>query len=50
MDNSTTTKEARINNGEQTVSALNGVGKTEQLNAKEFDHFMIPCTKKFKID
>ena len=29
------TKEARIYNGEKTVSLINGVGKTEQLHAKE---------------
>ena len=29
------TKEPRIYDGERTVSSINGVGKTEQLNAKE---------------
>ena len=30
-----TTKEARIHNGGKTVSSINGVGKTGQLNGKE---------------
>ena len=29
------TKEARIYNGEKTVSSTNGVGKTGQIHAKE---------------
>ena len=29
------TKEARIYNGEEIVSLINGVGKTRQLHAKE---------------
>jgi len=29
------TKEARIYNGEKTVSSINGVGKTGQLHVKE---------------
>ena len=29
------TVEARIYNGEKTVSSVNGAGKTEQLHAKE---------------
>ena len=29
------TKEVRIYNGEKIVSAINGVGKTGQLHAKE---------------
>ena len=30
-----TTKEARIHNGGKTVSSINGVGKTGQLNGKD---------------
>ena len=29
------TKQARIYNGEKTVSSISGVGKTEQLHVKE---------------
>ena len=29
------TKEARINNGEKTVSSISGAGKTEELHVKE---------------
>ena len=32
---STMTKEARIYNGEKTVSSISGAGKTEQLHVKE---------------
>ena len=31
------TKEARINNGEKTVSSISDVGKTGQVYAKEWD-------------
>ena len=31
------TKEARIYNGEKTASSINGVGKTGQLNVKEWN-------------
>lgn len=34
MGNKSLTKEAKIYNGEKTVSLINGVGKTGQLNAK----------------
>ena len=35
MVNSSTTKEARIYNGEKTVSSVNGARKTGQLHVKE---------------
>ena len=41
------TKEARIYNGEKTVSSINGVGKTGQLHIKrmKLEHFLTPHTK-----
>ena len=35
MLNSSTTKEARIDDGEKTVSSKSGTGKTGQLHVKE---------------
>ena len=35
MDTLFLTKEARIYNGAQTVSSINGAGKTGQLHVKE---------------
>ena len=35
MVNKPMTKEARIYNGEKTVSSISGAGKTGQLHAKE---------------
>ena len=43
------TKEARIYNVDKTASSINGVGKTEQLHAKESNWtFPTPHTKKKK--
>ena len=39
-------KEARIHNGEKTVSSVNSFGKTGQLHAKESNWTTLtPCTK-----
>ena len=35
MVNQPMTKEAKIHNGEKTVSSINGAGKTGQLHVKE---------------
>ena len=35
MDTSSLTKEAKIHNGEKTVSSTNGAGKTGQLRVKK---------------
>ena len=32
------TKEARIYNGEKTLSSISGAGKTRQLHVKELNH------------
>ena len=41
------TKEARIYNGEKTVSSVSGAGKTGQLhgNRMKLEHSLTPCTK-----
>ena len=41
------TKEARIYNGEKTVSSISGAGKTGQLHVKELklEHSLTPYTK-----
>ena len=41
------TKEARINNGEKTVSSASGVGKAGQLQCKlmKLEHPLTPYTK-----
>ena len=40
------TKEARIHNGEKTVSSISGVGKTGQLHAKmKSEHSLTSYTK-----
>ena len=40
------TKEARIYNGEKTISLTSGAGKTDQPLVKEWnDHFLTPYTK-----
>ena len=41
------TKEARIYNGEKTVSLISGDGKTGQLHVKrrKLEHSLTPCTK-----
>ena len=35
MDNLSLTREARVYNGEKTVSSISGAGKTGQLHEKE---------------
>ena len=37
MVNESTTKEARLYNGEKTVSSINGAGKTGQLHMKKWN-------------
>ena len=39
------TKEPRLNNGERTVSSINGVGKTDQSHAKEWNWTTISSYK-----
>ena len=41
MVNQPMTKEAKIHNGEKTVSSINGAGKTEQPYAKEWNRTTI---------
>ena len=40
-------KEAKIHNGEKTVSSTSGSGETGQLSVKELklEHFLTPYTK-----
>ena len=40
------TKEARVYNGEKTVSSISGAGKTGQLHVRvKLEHFLTPYTK-----
>ena len=39
------TKEARIYNGEKTISLTSGAGKTGQPLVKKLEHFLTPYTK-----
>ena len=40
------TKEARLHNGAQTASSINGAGKTGQLHVRvKLEHFLTPYTK-----
>ena len=41
------TKEARIYNGEKTISLTSGAGKTGQplIKRMKLEHFLTPCTK-----
>ena len=39
------TKKERICNGEKTASSINGVGKTGQLHAKEWNLYFTPYAK-----
>ena len=41
----TLTKEAKIYNGEKTISLTSGAGKTGQSPVKELEHFLTPYTK-----
>ena len=46
MDTLSSTKEARIYNGEKTISLTSGAGKTGQLLVKEWnEHFLTSYTK-----
>ena len=46
MDTLSLTKEARIYNGEKTISLTSGAGKTGQPLVKEvLEHFLTPYTK-----
>ena len=47
MDTLCLTKEARIYNGEKTISLKSGAGKTGQplLKKMKLEHFLTPCTK-----
>ena len=46
MDTLPLTKEARIYNGEKTISLTSGAGKTGQLLVKEWnEHFLTSYTK-----
>ena len=45
------TKEARVPNGEKTVSSVNGDGKTRQLHVRKMITFFNPIHKnKLKMD
>ena len=40
------TKEAKIHNGEKTVSSISGAGKAGELHVKmELEHFLTLCPK-----
>ena len=45
MDTLSLTKEARIYNGEKTISLTSGVGKTGQPLVIKLEHFLTPYTK-----
>ena len=46
MINKSMTKDARIYNGEKTVSLVHGSGKIGQLHVKKkLQYFLTPCTK-----
>ena len=47
MDTLSLTKEARIYNGEKTISLTSGAGKTGQplVKKKKLEHFLTPYTK-----
>ena len=47
MDTFSLTKEARIYNGEKTISLTSGAGKTGQALVKmKLEHFLTPYTKR----
>ena len=47
MVNQSATKEARVYNGEKTVSSISGAEKTGQLHVKkmQLEHFLMPYTE-----
>ena len=45
MDTLSLTKEARIYNGEKTISLTSGAGKTGQPLVKDLEQFLTPYTK-----
>ena len=47
MDTLSLTKEARIYNGEKTISLTSGVGKTRSTTCKrmKLEHYLTPYTK-----
>ena len=47
MDNLSLTREARVYNGEKTVSSISGAEKTGQLHVKkmQLEHFLMPYTE-----
>ena len=47
MDTLSLAKEARIYNGEKTVSSISGAEKTGQLHVKkmQLEHFLMPYTE-----
>ena len=47
MDTLSLTKEARVYNGEKTVSSISGAEKTGQLHVKkmQLEHFLMPYTE-----
>ena len=50
MVKQSTTKEAIIYNGAKTASSINGVGKAEQLHAKEANWTTFSYKNKLKMD
>ena len=45
MDTLSLTKEARIYNGEKTISLTSGAGKTTTYKRMKLEHFLTPYTK-----
>ena len=45
MDTLSLTKEAKIYNGEKTISSISGAGKTGQTCVKELEHSLTLYTK-----
>ena len=46
MDTLSSTKEARIYNGEKTISLTSGAGKTTTYKRMKLEHFLTPYTQK----
>ena len=45
MDTLSSTKEARIYNGEKTISLTSGAGKSTTCKIMKLEHFLTPYTK-----